>query len=79
MSPVDMTRPPRNPVKTWVGDMFVKVITFNLASDTPDEPESERVINFSDPDARDWLSKHQFWAWANNRAIETVNIVDDKS
>lgn len=39
--------------------------------------ETRRVIDYNNRAHRLWLSKHCFWAFHNNRAVETFALADE--
>lgn len=56
----DNSKPLMIVVETYVGDA--------------DEPEMTRTINHNDPLHRQWLGKHTYWAFRNQRAIHTCPL-----
>lgn len=62
-----MTTEPKKPlmllVETFEGDN--------------DFPEMERTINHNDSLYRNWLDKHLFWAFRNNRAVHISPVGDE--
>lgn len=53
----------------------VKVIIFDAKTE---QVEREWTKNIDAPDRRQWLLKTTIWAVMNGKAIEIVNIEDDK-
>lgn len=51
--------------------LMIKVSTFH---GDDEEPESLRVIDHNDAIHRQWLGKHCFWAFRNNRAVLTEPV-----
>lgn len=61
----------------FTGRLYLRVRTYNDAVN-PDDPESDVVVDYSDPERRDWLlNKHCIWAWTNGRSVDVVNLRDD--
>lgn len=55
--------------------MLIMVITRDIKD--PDKVH-KRVINYHNPDGREWLSRHSYWALNNGKTILTGPFVDDK-
>jgi hypothetical protein len=54
--------------------MLIVVKTFDMLSQ---EQETERTINYEEPDARIWLSKHIVWACNAGKGIQLFNDKDE--
>ena len=50
--------------------LLITVVTRNL--DDPDEPPQRQLINYNNPDARQWLGSHSLWALTNNHSVTTM-------
>jgi hypothetical protein len=54
--------------------MLIVVKTFNMLTG---DQETERTINYEEPDARIWLSKHIVWACNAGKGIQLFNDKDE--
>jgi len=68
----EIVMPPVSSEKSKYEKLPVIVRTISL----DDTIESTKEIDYNNPNHRDWLKKHCFWALNNKRMIETSKIGD---
>lgn len=53
-------------------ELKVQVNTYDLLSG---ELESTKVVNHNSKEDRQWMGKHCYWAFRNNKRIETYPVL----